>query len=134
MQPKDYIGIDVGQARTGIARASSVARLPEPLKTVPSDKLLEELESIIAKTEVAGIVVGLPRSLSGDDTAQTQWVRSWVAQAKARLSVPFYLQDEALTTVAAATDGDKSNDLDAKAAAIILKDFLDINESERVRA
>jgi putative Holliday junction resolvase len=130
MQPDEYIGLDVGEKRTGMARASAVARLPEALKTVNTADVLEELNDMIRSAPVAAIVVGLPRGLNGDDTAQTRWVRSWADTASQSIKVPFYFQDEALTTKLAQSRSGAPGHLDAEAAAIILQDFLNSQETE----
>ncbi len=121
--------MDYGSARVGLARGSSAARLAEPLKTVPAAEVLKEIESLSRHNQAAGIVVGLPRSLDGQDTQQTELVRQWAKGAKELIKLPFYWQDEALTSAAAA----KADDIDAAAAAIILQDFLDTPEDQRVR-
>ena len=134
MQSQDFIGLDVGEVRTGIARASSIARLAEPLKVVETGKVTETLRDIFKAGEIAGVVVGLPRNLNGDDTQQTKWVREWAAQVKDKLDAKIYFQDEALTTELANNKDSDPKDLDARAAAIILQDFLDSEDSERVEA
>ncbi|MBA3757491.1 Holliday junction resolvase RuvX [Candidatus Saccharibacteria bacterium] len=135
MDAKQLLGLDVGLARTGVARASAVARQAEPLMTIETSKALGTLAELIEKQSIGIIVVGLPRNLQGEDTDQTRWVRKWVKEAKAAVEVPFYWQDEALTTViarAGAVAHKKPRDVDALAAAIILQDFLDTPEAERV--
>lgn len=141
MDAKQYIGLDVGEARVGFARGSSVARLAEPLFTMPQSETLQKLATMIAEQETAAIVVGMPRNLSGEQTKQTQWVREWVGKAKAKIDLPFYAQDEALTSVKAKSHAYqqaglnqkvKNADVDALAAAIILQDFLDSTEAQRV--
>lgn len=122
----------MGQARVGIARGSSAARIAQPLKTVPAARAFEELENLIKSHATQAIVIGLPRSLDGQETAQTQTVRQWAAQAKDRLKLPLYWQDEALTSVQAELDVKGLADLDSKAAAVILQDFLDSREDDRV--
>jgi putative Holliday junction resolvase len=124
--PQEFIGVDLGAKRVGIARGSSLARIAEPLKTVPAAGALQELAAIVKRYAASGVVVGLPRNLEGKDTGQTQAVRQWVDEAKKDISLPFFWQDEALTSVAA--DGD-----DAVAASVILQDFLDTPEAQRVR-
>lgn len=124
MTTEEVIGLDVGMARTGLARASRRARLAEPLKTVATDELSEELRHWVEQG-VRQVVVGLPRNLSGDDTAQTNWVRQLVESLKIEHpQLLFHWQDEALTT-AAAQAGKNVTDIDAEAARIILQDFLD---------
>lgn len=133
MEAREFIGLDVGKARTGIARGSNLAKLAEPLKSVPTEQVLAELADSFEN--LAGVVVGLPRSLSGEETEQTAWVRSWVDKAKKQIKTTFYWQDEALTSkLAEAEDINKGKiqDIDAVAAAIILQDFLDSPESLRV--
>lgn len=118
--------MDIGSARVGIARGASIAKIAEPLKTVPTDKAVEEIGLLAKQNFASGIVAGLPRSLDGNDTDQTKLVRQWVAEAKQKLNLPFYWQDEALTS--------QETDDDAHAAAMILQDFLNATESDRVIA
>lgn len=129
------IGLDVGMKRIGIARASSVARIAEPLETIETAKIMPHLKKLVEQHSVDTIVVGLPRNLEGNDTAQTQWVRDWLDSVKPKIKGTFYWQDEALTTkVAEAAEQayKKTKDNDAFAAAVILQDFLNTPESERV--
>ncbi len=130
----EILALDVGAKRVGIARASTSARLAEPLKTIKTDEAIEQLRKIVKENQVELIVAGLPRNLSGEDTEQTRWVRDWVSRAKAELSLPFYWQDEALTTHIAKSQEPraKSYGVDAEAAAIILEDFLSTDENDRV--
>ena len=128
---EEYLGVDYGSARVGLARGSSIARLAEPLKTVPAAEALAEINQWVSINGAKGVVVGLPRNLAGEDTEQTKMVRQWAAAAKENIEVPFYWQDEALTSAAAAAN--KAADVDAAAAARILQDFLDTPEDERVR-
>lgn len=134
LEAKEIIGLDLGAVRTGIARASTLARIPEPLLTVETDKAIETVKGITAEKDLEAIVIGLPRNLKGEDTDQTRWVRKWVEGAKKDFSVPFFWQDEALTSQVAEdrTGKNKLSGIDAEAAAIILQDFLDTPEPERV--
>jgi putative Holliday junction resolvase len=134
---QEFLGVDVGSARIGIARGATAARLAEPLKTVPAAQALAELKKTAAQNGAAGIVVGLPRSLDGTETAQTELVRQWAELAKRELNLAFYWQDEALTSQAAGKIQSskikhQTADEHSLAAAIILQDFLDTAESDRV--
>lgn len=134
MEAKQLLGLDVGLKRTGIARASVHARLAEPLITVPTAEILKTLKELIKEHNVGTVVVGLPRNLEGNDTRQTTWVRDWVTNIKRKLEVPFYWQDEVLSTRIAEAKKlsyKKVHDIDSLAAAIILQDFLESPESER---
>jgi putative Holliday junction resolvase len=132
---KEYLGLDVGLKRTGIARASDAARLAEPLLTVATADILTTLKELIKEHGVSAIVIGLPRNLSGSDTKQTSWVRDFVINAKNKIDLPFYWQDEALTSrIAEAKKAvhKHAHDVDSLAAAIILQDFLETPEADWV--
>ena len=130
----EFLGIDVGVVRVGIARGSSLARLAEPLKIVPAKVAIIEIKQLAKTNQADAVVVGLPRGLAGQETAQTQAVRAWVNLAKSQINLPFYWQDEALTTQAAQSRGVKNHTVDARAAAIMLQDFLDSKPEDRVKA
>jgi putative Holliday junction resolvase len=132
---KQYLGLDVGLKRTGIARASDMARLSEPLKTVATSEVIKVIKDLIEEYNVSAIVVGLPRNLHGNSTQQTNWVREWVHHAKSKIDLPFYWQDEVLSTRIAEAkklDLKKVHDVDSLAAAIILQDFVDTPEANRM--
>ena len=135
MEAKEVLGLDVGVKTTGIARASNVARLAEPLDSVLTSETIKTLKKYLSDNQVEAVVVGLPRSLSGEDTDQTRWVRQWADKAKQRISIPLYWQDEALTSKVASSNQQVANgkaDEHSLAAAIILQDFLDSPETSRM--
>ncbi|MEX1059166.1 MAG: Holliday junction resolvase RuvX [Candidatus Saccharimonadales bacterium] len=138
MEAKEILGLDVGAIRTGIARASNVARLAEPLMSVPTKDAINTVRKYTSEHQVEAIVVGLPRNLSGEETKQTQWIREWTDKAKQKLATPAYWQDEALTSELAARKIQTSkfkhqnSDEHSLAAAIILQDFLDGAEADRM--
>jgi putative Holliday junction resolvase len=128
---KSIVGLDVGNKRIGVALASLSARLPQPLSTLPwDDNFFSKLEGVIEKEAVGALVVGLPRGLQGQHTAQTQAVESFVEELRQRISLPIHMQDEALTSQHAEAElqaRGKVYDraaIDALAATYILGDFL----------
>jgi putative Holliday junction resolvase len=132
---KEYLSLDVGLKRTGIARGSGSARLAEPLFSVATTEILKTLKDLIEEYNVSAVVVGLPRNLHGNSTQQTNWVREWVDQIKKKISLPFYWQDEVLSSKIAAAKKlsyNKVHDIDSLAAAVILQDFLDTPEANRM--
>lgn len=127
------MALDVGAARIGVAVASAEARLAHPHTTLAaSDSLLEEIQTLCVTEHVGIIVVGLPRGLDGQETAQTTYARQFADQLVERLgsSVQVALQDEALTSkqaIAELTAAKKQfarSDVDALAAVYILEDYL----------
>lgn len=126
-----YLALDVGDVRIGVALANLEVRFANPLTTLINDKdLWTNLEAIIQEHGVVALVVGFPRNLSGDATAQTHKVEVFVEMLKTYSSLPVYLQDEAATSVKAEAElrsrgkPYEKADIDALAATYILEDYL----------
>lgn len=125
------LALDVGDARVGVARASRVARLPQPLATLRrGDNFFDELREIIKAEDIDTLVVGLPRGLDGQATAQTQATETFIKELREQLDLAVETQDEAVTSRKAEAEL-KANgspyqrgDIDALAATYILEDFL----------
>jgi putative transcription antitermination factor YqgF len=124
-----YLGIDYGASRIGLATATSDVKLALPLTTVGPGELVAAIKR---EGPFDAVVVGLPRSLSGNETAQTLAVRRFCDDVLwHKLKIEAVFQDEAGTS-SLAEDQLKSSgkaytkaDIDAEAAAIILQDYLD---------
>lgn len=126
------LAVDAGEKRVGLAVASRVARLPRPLITLPNNsEFINKLTTIIEAENVDLIVVGLPQGLySGQDTAQTKWVRGFAEKLQQDIKVSIVLHDEALSSDFAKNelvDRGKAYakvDVDALAATYILDDYM----------
>lgn len=131
-----YLALDVGTARIGLALANSIARIASPLPALTNDdQWFEQLEQLLNENDIDTLVVGRPRNLSGDDTAQTAYVHSFCADLSARTSIPVVLQDEAVTSVQAEAELTRrgrpytKGDIDSLSAVYILQDYLQEHES-----
>src|SRR5688572_28930915 len=103
-QPHRLLGIDPGQRRTGVAVSDELGMFahPRPAILTRADRtLVDEVARLVAAEDVAEVVVGLPLSLSGEDSAQTAQVRELVNSLRDRLAVPVTTWDERLTSVQA---------------------------------
>ncbi|MGH7194594.1 MAG: Holliday junction resolvase RuvX, partial [Candidatus Saccharimonadales bacterium] len=123
---KSILGLDVGGKRVGVALASLDARLPRPLVTLErGDGFIGALQDIVRSESAGALVVGLPRGLEGQHTAQTSEVEALAGELGRRLDLPVYMQDEALTTKHAETELEARGkpyargDVDALAATYI---------------
>jgi putative holliday junction resolvase len=121
----------VGGQRIGLATANSVARIASPFQTIANnDDTMEVLHQIIEKERVAVLVVGLPRGLSGQETAQTRVVEEFAEMLSSQTGMKVYMQDEAVTSKKAEAELQargkpyEKGDIDALAATYILEDFL----------
>lgn len=132
------VGVDVGKARVGVARCDSDGLLATPIETLPRDaRTVASLLAHASELEAIEIVVGLPLSLTGGDTASTSDAREFAAQLAAASVVPVRLVDERLSTVTAhrqlQAGGRRTKTtrsiVDQVAAVIILQNALD---SERM--
>ena len=132
------IGVDVGRARVGIARSDRDGLLATPVETVArDDATLGRMRRLIVELDPVEIVVGLPLSLSGADTASTADARDFAAELATASDVPVRLVDERLSTVTAQRQLRESGRrakgsrpvIDQAAAVIILQNALDSERS-----
>ena len=106
MRPGVRVGVDVGSVRVGVARTDPSALVATPVETVPRDARggadLDRIAEIVRDTGAVEVVVGLPRTLRGDEGSAAASARQY-ATAIARLvtPVPVRLVDERLSTVSA---------------------------------
>lgn len=140
-----FVAVDFGQRRIGLAVSDASGTLARPWKTVsagssPAASAKAVAALVAAETgelgqldALAGIVVGLPRRLNGDETTQTAPARAFGDALRAATRLEVYWQDERLTSHEAEQRlAEREPDwrkrkaqIDAAAAAIILQDFLD---------
>ncbi len=125
------LGLDIGDARTGLASASVIARLPEPIETLLSlDSLFEQLLLIIEREQAELIVIGLPRNMQGEETQQSKKIRT-VGDKIAKVSgKPIVFVDESLSSRRAdeLLKTYKGASQDSISACFILKEFFDTME------
>ena len=128
------LGIDPGEARIGVARSDPSGMLATPVETVRRGSGdLRRLARLVRDAEAIEVVVGLPRSLAGRETASTEKARALaVALATTVAPVPVRLVDERLTTVTAEAQlrdqrkgASRRQVIDQAAAMIILQQALD---------
>ncbi len=130
-QPNNYVALDVGEARIGVARASDDMRIARPHGIIlMSNTALTEIASLCREMNIETLVMGLPRGLDGQETAQTVYVRTFADRLRSELGCQVVFQDEAATSVEAEKLLEETNkpytkaDVDAQAAALILNDYL----------
>ena len=122
------LALDYGAARCGCALSDPTQTLASPIEPVlrpATRKGLARIGDLVREREVGRVVVGLPLSLSGADSAQTEETRAWAALLAERLTVPVELYDERFTTLIASRDpGDPAASEDSRAAAHLLSGWL----------
>jgi putative Holliday junction resolvase len=130
------LGLDLGDARIGVAVSDPDRRLAVPVGTVHVGQPPGELLAVAALARERGatlIVLGLPLSLRGERGDRAVHAESFAEALRNVVDVPVQLHDERLSTVeaeralaAAGTRGrERRRIVDASAAAVILQAWLD---------
>ncbi|MBP7820736.1 Holliday junction resolvase RuvX [Candidatus Saccharibacteria bacterium] len=127
--PSNLLGLDVGEKNIGVARVNLIAKIPEPLAVLTNNSSFSaNLSKVVQEYSIDSIVVGLPRSLSGEETKQSKYVRDFVDNNLSQYQ--FVWQDETLSTVNAQLRMKQMGFekqpamLDSVAACIILEDYI----------
>ena len=138
MRPGVRMGVDVGRARLGVARRAHEGVIARPAGTLPrGEGDVAELTGLADEFAAFEVVVGLPLSLSGADTASTADAREFAGRLAAASGRPVRLVDERLSTVSAQRSlhgagkdvrGSRAV-IDQVAATIILQNALDAERS-----
>jgi putative holliday junction resolvase len=120
------LALDYGSARCGCAVSDATGVLARPIEPVlrpASRRGLGRLRALVGELGAERVVVGLPLSLSGGESAQTAETRRFAAALERELPVPVELYDERFTTrLATRTPGRASED--SRAAAHLLESWL----------
>lgn len=129
---RNYFGIDYGAKRIGIAVGNDQAKLASGLTALVNDAtFIARLTELVIENEVTGLVLGWPRGLDGQETAQTIEVKNFADRVLAKLDLPIVYQDETMTSELVHQRSTHSKaqrragDVDQASAQIILQDFLD---------
>lgn len=129
------MGIDYGDARTGIAISDLLCSIVGSTTVIHSrnaDKTIEAIKGLIAENQVGEIVMGLPRNMNGTEGPRAELCREFAARLEEETGLPVKLWDERRTTVEAHNilsahnyHGKKrKNTVDAVAASLILEGYL----------
>jgi putative Holliday junction resolvase len=128
------MGVDFGESRTGLAVSDPARFLASGLGNVQGGGLKKTAERILAVAAEQGavaLVLGLPVNMNGTEGPKAARIRELAAILERTL--PVYLMDERMTTMAAArflnetnTRGKKRRGvIDTLSAEIILQNALD---------
>lgn len=145
------IGIDVGSVRIGVAACDPDGILATPVETVPragggknrapnsaTSPDIARIAEIVREYEAVEVIVGLPRTLRGENGASAAAALGFAERLREVLApVPVRLSDERLTTVSAARalrdSGVRARGqrrvIDQAAAVAILQGWLDERSS-----
>jgi len=137
-----FLGIDLGDKRTGLAVGDDETALASPLRIVElplksgivlHPALAERLAAAAKEAGAESIVIGLPLNMDGTEGPRAKEMRTLGAAIGTLLALPVEYHDERLTSDAAdwamagsgLTHRGKKQRRDAVAAALMLQAFLD---------
>ena len=131
------IGIDYGDARTGIAMTDALKITAQGLETIHNEgsdkKILKRLDEIIMQYGVDTIVIGRPINMNGTTSERTEKTEQFIHKIKCKYNkLKIEIIDERLTTVAAhktmnfldINKNKKKNIVDTISAVYILETYL----------
>ena len=131
------LGIDYGDARTGLAITDPLNITAQGLETIynnGSDKvILKKIDEILEKYEIDTIVIGKPLNMNGTKSERTEITEKFIHKIKCKYNkLKIEIIDERLTTVAAhktmnfldVNKNKKKNIVDTISAVYILETYL----------
>ena len=132
---KRIMGVDYGDARTGIAVSDLLCSIVGTTAVIHSrntEKTIAQICTMVKDSDVGEIVVGLPKNMDGSEGPRAELCRDFAAQLQEAVQLPVHLWDERRTTVEAHNilsqhnyHGKKRKDtVDAVAASLILEGYL----------
>ncbi|MBE6580492.1 MAG: Holliday junction resolvase RuvX [Ruminococcaceae bacterium] len=131
------LGIDFGEARTGLAVSDASRLLASGIGNIKGgglEKSVTVIAEVVNAEHISAIVLGLPVNMNGTEGPRAARIRQLAAMLEERLPhVPLALMDERMTTMAASrflnetnTRGTKRRGvIDTLSAEIILQNALD---------
>ena len=136
------LALDLGKKRIGLAVSDPLGVTAQGLPTYARVNLRADLLAIHLKAkelDASAILMGLPKSLQGEEARQAQWVREFGARLEERSGLPVFYWDERFTSVEAervlklkrgGPAGSKSRllqkgQVDRLAAVLLLQSYLD---------
>ena len=136
---KRIMGIDYGDARTGIAFSDLLCSIVGSTTVIHSrrpEKTLAEIVKLVQEHEVGEIVMGLPKNMDGSEGPRAELCREFAARLEEATGLKVTLWDERRTTVEAHNilndhnyHGKKrKNTVDAVAASLILEGYLNFKK------
>lgn len=135
-EPGRILTLDYGTVRIGLAISDPLRMIAKPLKVLPNNgfkNIVTALEAEIAAQCITLLIIGMPYSIDGGNTAKTDETAKFISKLGKCLNVPVETWDERYSSAEAEAELKKmgytwqeSKELrDAMAAAMILRSYLD---------
>lgn len=134
------LGVDFGEARTGLAICDRSELLASPVGTIAEtdfDTCVEKVAAAAKERRAACIVVGYPKNMNGTIGERAERCQQFAACLKEKTNLPTVLWDERSTTVTAHQYLNQTNTrgkkrkavVDTVAATIILESYPCVSQT-----
>lgn len=139
----NFLAIDYGQKRIGLAHGDSELSMPFPLpcaNQATENERIAAIATIITRYRIGHLIVGYPVNMDGTHGYKTKEVDAFITKLEAQFHLPITRVDETLTSYAAESQLSakrkggrnakahqahrKTGEIDSLAATIILQDFF----------
>ena len=120
------LGIDYGDKRIGIAVSDEGGVFAFPRAVLlNTEKIFNEIKKICADEGGGKIIVGVPISFSGGQSAQARKTLEFAESLKQYITIPIEKENEIFSTKSVLDMGANKEKIDQSAAAFILQSYLD---------
>lgn len=130
------VAIDYGTKRVGIAVTDPLRIFATALDTVPAKDVIQFLKQYDAKEGIESFVVGMPKTLSNEDSSNAKFVRIFIKALKKTFpdKEVFEIDERFTSSIALDTmiqggmkkmERRKKENIDKISATIILQSFLE---------
>ncbi len=129
---QNYLALDIGEARIGVAVGSVVPFGRGTLDSKEPQTVLARLKEVIAAENITSVVIGIPEVASGDVTPIAELALLWADAIRTNFHLPVITVNEAYTSLAAERQlraegvDTKSfkHKIDERSAQLILSQYL----------
>jgi putative Holliday junction resolvase len=121
------MAIDPGDVRIGLAVSDDTGTIARPLKVLKHRSRREDARTILREAEahvVEHIIVGVALDINGEYGPQARKALRLVGMLRKNTTLPVEIWDESGSTQQASGMKKKDDMLDARAAAVILQEYL----------
>lgn len=137
------LAVDPGTRRIGVAISDPTGKIALPVMVISrvGDGHIKQLTKLIVERSVDEVVVGLPKTLRGEEGSSAEEARALARELEERLNLPVHVFDERFTTVEAETvlrrggmkEERRRSLVDKLAATLLLQSFLDARAASQTR-
>jgi putative Holliday junction resolvase len=126
------LGIDFGKKNVGVAISDpqGLIAFPRGIIKVQSGQEWKEIEDVIQREEIEGVVVGLPLRLDGSIGKSALEVQEFIDHLLTLIHIPVYTFDERFSSIACEKILHGKKHIHDCAAAFMLQGYLDSQRND----